>query len=421
MEQQENKNFIQEHIVGKRENFRKRGKHYLRVLCSGLVFGLAAAGSFSMAQPFCQSHFRKKERLEEAESTEAASVPEGQAESSEALDALEESQIQDVVQSELQNYSLSMESLQSLLKSMKQIPREAEQSIVTIRTGANSDFLGSAQNREDFPGLLTAEDESAIYILTSFQKLREAESLSVLLLGGNSYEAKLIAVDQLDNLAMITIDRNALMEKDKRELQMVKLGNSHMLQKGDILFALGAPAVEMYSECYGLLSSLHAAASGIDGGRAEIRMSISSDTAGGSFLFNANAAFVGILSESSGSDFRRILGISDLSSFLEQMRQGMPIHYLGCRTVEVTKEMQKQGIPDGVFIEGTVEGSPAYAAGILPGDIVTELNGNQLQGLGAYRMALDRTEVGTQVSLKLMRQRGSEYREHTLTVTVGER
>ena len=45
---------------------------------------------------------------------------------------------------------------------------------------------------------------------------------------------------------------------------------------------------------------------------------------------------------------------------------------LGIRVQNTTKKMAELGIPEGIYISEVEEGSPAYNAGIQPGDDVKE-------------------------------------------------
>ena len=78
--------------------------------------------------------------------------------------------------------------------------------------------------------------------------------------------------------------------------------------------------------------------------------------------------------------------------------------------VYVTADMETEGIR----ISYVMNGGPAYRAGLLPGDIITHVNGTEVSNLGYY-VALDKIKgvEGTEVRLSVLR--GNETFEKTLT------
>ena len=68
----------------------------------------------------------------------------------------------------------------------------------------------------------------------------------------------------------------------------------------------------------------------------------------------------------------------------------------------------------GVRVEDVVEGSPAERGGVLPGDVLTEIDGREIENLRAFSSLLRTLEPGQTVRAKLTR--GSE--RVTVAVTV---
>ena len=58
---------------------------------------------------------------------------------------------------------------------------------------------------------------------------------------------------------------------------------------------------------------------------------------------------------------------------------------------------------DGVRVDSVVPGSPAESAGIQTGDILLEMNGEALAGLGAYSDFLKTLAPGDTVTTKVLR------------------
>ena len=56
-------------------------------------------------------------------------------------------------------------------------------------------------------------------------------------------------------------------------------------------------------------------------------------------------------------------GISGLKSEIELLSNGQAVPYIGIRGLDVTAEIEAQGIPGGVYVRTVETDSPAMAAG----------------------------------------------------------
>jgi serine protease Do len=94
--------------------------------------------------------------------------------------------------------------------------------------------------------------------------------------------------------------------------------------------------------------------------------------------------------------------------------------YLGIQTAEVNKEnFGKYGLRDvrGVAVEKVLEDSPAKAAGLQSGDVITRFNGEEITSVRKLTRLISEVAPDHQAKLTLLR-RGSE---RDLSVTLGKR
>jgi len=64
---------------------------------------------------------------------------------------------------------------------------------------------------------------------------------------------------------------------------------------------------------------------------------------------------------------------------------------------------EKLGQPGAVVVNGVSPGSPAEKAGVKRGDIITQLGGQPVRGLGALQSAIEFAEVGAPLTLTVSR------------------
>lgn len=94
--------------------------------------------------------------------------------------------------------------------------------------------------------------------------------------------------------------------------------------------------------------------------------------------------------------------------------------YLGVQTVEVTREnIGKYGLSEvrGVAVDKVVEGSPAAAAGIVAGDVITKVNGEPVTSTRKLTRLISEISPDHQARVTVLRG----GREVEITATVGKR
>ena len=84
--------------------------------------------------------------------------------------------------------------------------------------------------------------------------------------------------------------------------------------------------------------------------------------------------------------------------------------------------MEESGMPNGIYITTAVTDSPAYEAGIQPGDVLTWMNGEQVGSMKDFQNQVEKFHVGDKVKIAVLRSNGrDEYKEIEFDVTIGAR
>lgn len=442
------KDFIKENIVGRKEDWRKRAKHYARVALSALLFGTVSAGVFVGVTP------RLKERLypTEAETAilETGMLPEDTAasDSSAAADAssaappeggaaaegtaeasggdtaeteaspapAETTSAAELVQRELANYSYTIEDYEKLNAALKHVASDAEPSLVEVNSQATSTDLFGMQvaSGARAAGMIVARNGDELLILTASSIIKEGNAITVTVSGNAVYNAQLKALDQTDGLAVVAISQQDLSAKDRHELRVITIGNAGRLQRGDLLVAVGAPDGVYPSYAVGSISSISYNATYIDGCIVSMQANLDAASSGGSFVLNTKGELIGWVSSHLGdteSGYRRIAVATDFLAQIQTMSNGSYFPYIGLRAQEVTAEMTHAGLPSGLYIQECEKNSPAYNAGIQSGDIVTRINDTEIRSMPDYRKLLGELQVGDVLRVTVQRQSQDKYTE----------
>lgn len=262
------------------------------------------------------------------------------------------------------------------------------------------------------------------HILTNYHVVDGAETITVTL-NNTRYEAKVIGSDSSSDLAVLKIDPNGA------QLTPIEVADSDSLVVGDWVMSIGSPYGLDQSVSSGIVSSLYrstmlpsASGNTIYANLIQTDAAINPGNSGGA-LVNAEGKLVGInsiIESSSGSNAG--IGFAIPSNYAIKVAKTLiegkqVLHaYLGVSLQTVTASnaaRNKLSVNQGAYITGVTSGSPAAAAELKEGDVITKINDDTISSADALILAVRAREVGEKVKITVMR--GSE--EKTFEVTLG--
>ena len=94
--------------------------------------------------------------------------------------------------------------------------------------------------------------------------------------------------------------------------------------------------------------------------------------------------------------------------------------YLGIQPIDVTNDIyETYGMPVGIYINTVYENSPAEAAGLVKGNIITKFDGQTVKTREELTSLLTYYSAGETVDVVAMVQSSNGYVEKTVQVTLG--
>jgi serine protease Do len=262
-------------------------------------------------------------------------------------------------------------------------------------------------------------DGKAGYILTNNHVVENADEITVML-SSAKYEdeeglkAKVVGRDKLTDSALIQ-----LTETPAHALPEVKFGDSHQIEPGDWVMAIGNPFQFSNTVTVGVVSAVGRVSpelnpmTGRDLEYIQTDAAINKGNSGGP-LMNIRGEVVGMNTAiiSPGGEGNIGIGfavpIDTVRDVLPQLRSGHVVRgrigvYL--RPTPLTASEAKDfGLSSnvGVLVSRVPEG-PAKTAGIQPGDVIVEYNGKPVKSSQDLVSAVSATAPGTSVPIKVMR------------------
>lgn len=406
--------FLQEVIKDETVSARRLKVSILRLLGSGVVFGLAASVVFCTFAPWFEAHFNNNPAQVEIPKDEEEQQPEEE----QAEEEKEEEKEKEEKESEEESY-------RRMLQTLNTEAVRAKRGIVSVGKAADE------EKKEEEPagvttGIFVADNGRELLILSDIVTVKKGEHIVVTFPDGSAHEASEKMRDPNLGMCIYAVLREKLDKDTWSGIETAKLGNSNLVKSGEAVIILGRPYGTDEAAGYGVITVDEEFIELADGIFSLISTNIAGNNKGSGAIFNRHGQLIGVISQQvlgmAGNERVVGYGISDIKSIIELLSNGSAIPYTGICGMDVTEELNEKGMPQGIYVKEVEPDSPAMAAGIQSGDVIIGIDGQNMVSLSNYHSILVRKEVGTQLMLQGCRQgAGDEYVDIDFNVTVGSR
>ena len=247
------------------------------------------------------------------------------------------------------------------------------------------------------------------YILSNHHVVKGADKITVTMKNEKKYEGKLIAYDTYSDLAIVKID--------EKNLTPAKFGDTKILRPGDWVLAIGSPLGLEHTVTLGIISALSRHVGVTFGAAQGAYKYIQTDAAinpgnSGGPLVNLNGEVIGINTFIIGRNAQN-LNFSIPGDYAKKISDELinngPIKhpYLGIKMGKLEEEQIKaEGLPEGTigaYVVEIVPESPAQIGGILPGDILQKVDGEDIDDPTKIASIVRTRKVGDKLHVRLLR------------------
>lgn len=297
--------------------------------------------------------------------------------------------------------------------------------VVSISTTSNiQNFWGQVYTQEGGgTGFIITNDG---LVLTNKHVAEAGDTLKVIMSDGKSFDARKVATDPTNDLAILKIEATGL--------PVVELGDSDDLKVGQWVIAVGNALGELQNTVtVGVISARERQLTASDGNQSEqLNNLLQTDTAinsgnSGGPLVNLAGQIVGINTAVAGNaqNIGFAIPINQAKNAIDSYKKTGKIikATLGVRYVTITRQIAKQlelSTDYGALVIGgnqpaVVPGSPAEKAGLRDRDVISEINGVKVDEKHTLGGIINNLSPGSEVTIKYIR----EKTEQTVKVKLG--
>lgn len=291
-------------------------------------------------------------------------------------------------------------------------------------------------------GIIIGKNDTELLIATNYHVVDGAETLSVGFCDSTACEAKVKGYDSEKDLAVVAVSLDDIDSDTMNAISIATIGNSDNLKVGEQVVAIGNALGYGQSVTTGIVSAKNRQLNSddtvgdYDSDSNSATNLIQTDAAinpgnSGGALLNMNGEVVGINSAKLASTEVEGIGyaiaISDVTDTIESLmneetRDKVEDHgVLGIIVQTVDSAVtEAYGVPEGVLVREVTEGGAADDAGIEARSIITKFAGKTVTTKEQLVDFLSYYEPGEDVELTIEVPDGKEYKEETVTVTLGK-
>ena len=307
-------------------------------------------------------------------------------------------------------------------------------------------------------GIIVGDNDEELLIATNNHVVDGASTLSVCFMGNDvvnaetetenaddtgdlnledAVSARIKGTDSDNDLAVIAVQKADIPEDTLSEIKIAQIGSSEDLVVGQQVVAIGNALGYGQSVTSGWISALNRTISTEDGtsssGLIQTDAAINPGNSGGALL-NMKGELIGINSakyaDSTVEGMGYAIPISRAKPILEELMNRQTREkvsneekgYLGVVLSNLTTEaIQMYDMPEGAFVRGVEEKSPAEKGGICKGDIIVKFDGQSVTSGDDLLKKLQYYKAGEKIEAVVARATDGEYQESTVEITLGSR
>ncbi|HSS38170.1 MAG TPA: trypsin-like peptidase domain-containing protein [Polyangia bacterium] len=251
-------------------------------------------------------------------------------------------------------------------------------------------------------------------IVTNRHVVQGATKVTVTMNDGKEFPAHVVGKDAQTDVAVVRLDHAP------PNLVVARLGDSDKLEVGEWVVAIGSPLGLEQTVTAGIVSGKGRPGRHVQMSGRRVRGYIQTDAKinpgnSGGPLVNLEGEVVGVntlIQVGAGGAYGFAIPVNEVRRVAQALVKDGRVRYayLGLMLTDVKdlNDAQKSKLgkavpPGGAYVAETTPGGPAGKAGMRPGDVITEVNNQKIQGAGDVVDYVSTQPIGARVLLHYVR------------------
>lgn len=268
-------------------------------------------------------------------------------------------------------------------------------------------FGGGGAKRGSGSGVIISNDG---YIVTNNHVVEFADEVDVTLSNNKTYKAEVVGTNKQTDLAVLKIKETNLPTLDFADSDNAKIG--------EWVLAVGNPFDLTSTVTAGIISAKGRSINIINR-RGGIEAFIQTDAAvnpgnSGGALVDSQGRLLGINTAiatrtGSFSGYSFAIPVNMMRKIVDDIIQygSYQRAFIGINIVDMDSELAEEldvNITQGVYIDQLVDGGAGEYAGLLPRDVITEIDGRRVNAVPELQEVVGRARVGDTITLTILRK-----------------
>lgn len=422
---EEEYSFIQEHVMPRTKNTKKK---YFRYLCVtivlGIVFGIVSSATLNISnhvlgkckkeEPVKPISLEDDGQQKNSGKTQLTDVQDTASNKIQVAEKIQDNKIKEHLTDEEVSRLMGIKSYERFYTLMRDLFDETKQAMVSVLSVSEAASWFGVENIRTSYGLILKKDENSIYVLCNYNEVKDVGKIRVEFFNEEVVKAQLMDYDKQTSLAILKVKTKLVTESTYKKIKEIGIGDSYQIKVGSPVLGLGAPDGSVKSMQIGYVTAECIDRYVVDGKLTMYHTSIVDNPYAEGFFVDMEGRLVGIITHSFKEEQEQnsmcFLGISKLRKIIEDLLNQRDVAYLGVKVCDMSSDdVKKLNVDFGIYVTDVVSKSPAFKSGLKSGDVITAIDGTSVSSVAALMRKLASKEPGEEMKLNISRQKKAEY------------
>lgn len=280
--------------------------------------------------------------------------------------------------------------------------------------GKVQDWMGFSRNaKSEGTGIVFSITKDKIFLLTNRHVINKMDKINIHFSEKISVEAKFVGADKLTDLAVLKVDKKLVPKSFMKTLVPITFADSDKIRLGERVVAIGNPLGYDDTVTDGLISGLNRKIQNdMDVEFIQTSAAINNGNSGGA-LFNLKGELIGVntikIKDVGVEGIGFAVPSNVVKNTVKEITENGKVHrpYIGIQYFIMDDNIREQfDIPndvDGVFVQKITRNSPAHKGGLIPGDVISKINGMKISEKNTLKDVVQKLKVGDTIKLNVYR------------------